>query len=128
MPKRVQLMFPKPKRLKGRNCRPADRDEAEKKRRGYKHPRSVVRLDGSEVLHGADWRKRRDELRERSDGRCEETVPYTSNQRCWKEAADPHHIVCRSKWRDDRLSNLQALCRDHHDLLDQRKVRWGASA
>lgn len=118
------LMYPKPVRLKGKNIRRADCDEAEKQKRGYTNPRSIVRHDGSEILFKEDWRARVQELRVRSGGVCEEIVPFTSGNRCWKAAADPHHKMKRSVRRDDRLSNLKDLCREHHDLLDPRKPRW----
>src|ERR1700751_4012080 len=59
---------------KGRGCR--DRDEDLKRQRGYSDPSSFVRRDGSEVLKGADWKKRVAELRERSGGRCEQKEVY----------------------------------------------------
>jgi len=80
-----------------------------------------MRSDGSEVLYEEDWKARVEDLRFRSHGQCEwENADKT---RCGSEAADPHHIIRRSVKRDDRLQNLQALCRYHHDLLDERKVR-----
>ena len=103
--------------------------------RGYTDKKSFVRNDGSEVLHGKDWDKRKWELGERCLGHCE-YVPYRQEwiqgigwlyagiNRCPMPADDPHHIKPRSKGRDDRLSNLQALCRYHHDLLDRRKPKW----
>lgn len=97
-----------------------NRDAAEKQRRGYTDPKSFVRNDGSERLYGLDWIRRRRELYRRAQGQCE----YVNISRCTMDAADPHHIKPRSKGRDDRLSNLQALCRYHHDLLDRRKPRW----
>ena len=47
------------------------RDEQTKRERGYKDKRSKVRPDGSEVLYGKDWTKRKLELWERCAGRCE---------------------------------------------------------
>jgi len=99
--------------------------------------RSFMRSDGSEVLYGEDWDARVADLRRRSGGQCEQQLEVTTKwmegdlvktslarmERCRCEAADPHHIIRRSVRRDDRLSNLQALCRYHHDLLDERKVR-----
>lgn len=81
--------------------------------------------DGRERLVGLDWRNRVKELWERCGGKCEWIDwPSLNVQRlCCREAQDPHHIVKRSVLRDDRLSNLQALCRYHHDLLDNRKIR-----
>jgi hypothetical protein len=118
-----RLAFSKPKLKRGHGCRISNRDEVEKQKRGYTDPRSFVRLDGSEVLHGKDWILRKQALGERSGGRCEWQVGV----RCPKRADDPHHIVPRSVRRDDRLSNLMALCRYHHDELDNRKVKWMAA-
>ena len=119
---KIQLAFSKPQKKRGQNCVAWLRDDAEKQRRGYTDPRSFVRLDGSEVLHRVDWLKRKQELGERSGGRCEymDEVGF----RCVWDADDPHHIIPRSKKRDDRLSNLVALCRGCHRALDRRQVRW----
>jgi hypothetical protein len=109
-----ELKFPKPVRVPGKNFRPADCDEAEKNRRGYTNARSKVRLDGSERLVEGDWRRRKRSLRERSGGQCEN---IWAGHRCLKAAVDAHHIIRRSKWRDDRLSNLMDVCRECHKLL-----------
>src|SRR6266853_368895 len=86
----------------------------------YLDYRSFMRSDGSEVLYEEDWKARVEELRRRCGGRCEEEGKYG---RCRNEAADPHHVIRRSIRRDDRLENLLGLCRMHHDLLDERKIR-----
>jgi len=105
-------------------------DNEAKKRLGYTDPRSKVRPDGSEILYGKDWSRRKQELWDRAQGRCEQFVPVNFGQvtireeQCRSEAHDPHHLIKRSKKRDDRLANLRALCRLHHDLLDSRKVKW----
>lgn len=103
------------------------RDVQETAARHFISPKSYVTKDGREVLYEEDWELRKGELWERSGGKCEFTelqVGPDLYMGCRSEAADPHHIVRRSVKRDDRLSNLQALCRFHHDLLDKRKVRW----
>jgi hypothetical protein len=113
-----------PKR-KGIGCR--DRDEELKAKRGYTNPSTFVRRDGSEKLVGEDWDKRVEEIRERSGGRCEREYATPDNPRvkirCCMEARDPHHKIKRSIRRDDRASNLEALCPIHHDEEDGRKVR-----
>ena len=96
----------------------------------FANKKSYIAPDGREVLYGKDWIQRKAELWARCDGRCERMVivslmPNVSNERCRSEAQDPHHIIRRSQKRDDRLANLEALCRLHHDLLDKRKPRWG---
>ena len=97
-------------------------DVEAKKRLGYKHPRSKVRLDGSEVLVGNDWQIRKRQLWDQASGRCEAIT--SDGERCRSEGHDPHHIVPRGKRRDDRLINLRLVCRMHHQLLDRRKLMW----
>ena len=84
----------------------------------YLDPRSYMDKLGREVLFGEDWAARKFDLWQRANGKCEYFV------RCTSEAQDPHHIIPRSKGRDDRLSNLQALCRYHHNLMDKRRPMW----
>lgn len=113
------------------------KDEALKRERGYKDRKSFVRNDGTEVLHGKDWTRRKKELWERAKGQCEAKLELTlncneqrvmeSSKRCVNPGDDPHHIVPRWPKRDDRLDNLLLLCRYHHSLLDRRKPQWRAS-
>jgi hypothetical protein len=93
--------------------------------RKFVERKSHVTKDGREVLYKIDWQRRVQELRQRCGGRCEYMIPL-ANIRCSREAADPHHIKLRSRGRDDRLSNLLAVCRYHHGILDaiQRKERF----
>jgi hypothetical protein len=103
------------------------RDEQTKRERGYREKGSLVRFDGTEKLVGSDWKRRKEELWARCEGRCERVVGIDDAQqpvRCKAEADDPHHIVPRSKGRNDSLSNLEALCRRHHEMLDWKKVYW----
>ena len=113
-------------------------DNEAKARLGYKDKRSRVYADGRERLYGADWAKRKKELWERSGGRCEQMVASSvselveqtlcerGGERCRSEAHDPDHVIKRSRQRDDRLSNLKALCRLHHDLKhpEKNKIHW----
>ena len=124
MPKVGGLRFAKPVRLKGRNLRTSDRDEAEKERRGYVNPRSYVRKDGSERLYGEDWDKRKEELFRRSDGACEmrDVMKREHAEHCSGDAHHPHHIILRSLRRDDRLTNLAGLSWACHKLVDRRKI------
>jgi len=98
----------------------------------FKDKDSYIAPDGREILYGKDWDARKAELARRSGGGCEQICPTLNiglkkpteiELRCPAMAADPHHIIRRSVKRDDRLSNLQALCRYHHNLLDKRKIR-----
>ena len=97
--------------------------------RQFVERKSYVCKDGREVLHGVDWQRRVKQLRERCGGRCEYMIEHPEDAmpsiRCAREAADPHHIKLRSRGRDDRLLNLMAVCRHHHQVLDsqQRKER-----
>jgi hypothetical protein len=94
--------------------------------RKFKHPKSHVTPDGREILHGDDWDERRFELLQRSRGRCEYYIESANAKvRCQRDCEDPHHITLRSVLRDDRLSELLAVCRHHHNVLDreQRKAK-----
>jgi len=97
-----------------------------KRERGYIERKSYVRNDGSEVLYGLDWRRRKVQLWERCGGKCEYIITHgyrpLLDVRCQRTAEDPHHKVPRSKRRDDRISNLIALCRYHHRMIDERKI------
>lgn len=97
-----------------------NRDAAKKKRRGYTDPKSFVRLDGSEVLHSEDWKRRKKELWFRCGGQCE--YRYPNGARCRGDCNDPHHVIPRWPKRDDRLENLMGACREHHNLMDERKI------
>ena len=103
----------------------ADRQLTEQ--RQFVERKSYVAKDGREILVGLDWQRRVKQLRERCGGRCEYVFHTAEGEdmRCAREAADPHHIKLRSRGRDDRLSNLLAVCRHHHQILDaqQRKER-----
>jgi hypothetical protein len=92
----------------------------------FKDSKSYIAKDGRHVLHGADWTSRKRELWERCGGRCEVWLEIIGIPafRCQAEAQDPHHIIARSKQRNDELSNLKAVCRRHHEMLDERQPRW----
>jgi hypothetical protein len=106
------------------------RDKAKTLAANFQDPRSYVAPDDREVLYGPDWTARKNQLWQRANGRCEQLIKSGTEEtgfthaRCRSEAHDPHHMRPRSKGRDDRLSNLLALCRMHHDLLDKRKPQW----
>lgn len=106
-------------------------DRAKTLAQQYLDPKSFMRSDGSEVLKGEDWVARKRELWERCGGQCEHMGDYFDigtekfeKLRCPMQADDPHHVIRRSVKRDDRLSNLLALCRWHHESKDSRKPRW----
>ena len=86
-------------------------------------PKSYVDKQGGEVLFGLDWKERKGQLWARCGGRCEQIT--SDGMRCRSEAHDPDHIIPRSKGRNDALSNLQALCRLHHDLKHpEKQPQW----
>jgi 5-methylcytosine-specific restriction endonuclease McrA len=86
--------------------------------RRFENDKSCVNKDGTEKLFGLDWVARKEELWKRCRGRCE-------TKGCGGEAEDPHHLVKRSELRDDRLSNLRALCRRCHNIQHkERNPRW----
>jgi hypothetical protein len=97
----------------------------------FQEDKSYVCPDGREILHGKDWKRRVEELRVRSGGRCENLFirinddQFEEHIRCRREARDPHHKTLRSVKRDDRLEALLAVCGPCHEMLDreQRKTR-----
>jgi hypothetical protein len=104
-----------------------NKDADLKIQRGYKHPKSFVRNDGSEVLKGGDWIKRKWELQKRSAGMCERSTVLgrPHNVLCYGRGGEPHHIKRRSAGRDDRLANLANLSHACHKAEDPRKTRFG---
>jgi hypothetical protein len=92
----------------------------------FSDPRSYVRRDGSEVLYEADWKARVKELSGRAEERCEHIFLVDGCEyRCSGEAAHPHHRVKRSRFRDDRISNLIALCVPcHRREHPEKQPQW----
>lgn len=68
-------------------------------------------------LSAYHWKKRRRELFDRASGRCERcrVVFYTLSD------LHAHHMVKRSKHRDDSLANLLALCFKCHGMEHNQK-------
>jgi len=100
-------------------------DVQAKQERGYISKNTVVYATGREILAGPDWKKRKQELWDRAQGRCEYIT--SDGERCRSEGHDPDHIIPRSRGRhDDRIANLQLLCRLHHDLKhpEKNKIHW----
>lgn len=91
--------------------------------------KSRVFLDGREVLGTNDWRRRVAQLQLRAEGRCERLSVLKREHAigCSGEGEEPHHIIRRSKKRDDRLSNLAALSHACHLAEDGREVKWSKS-
>lgn len=121
---------------KGMGVRIGNRSEQLKADRGYKDPSTFVRLDGTEVLHGEDLRKRHLELTERSGGRCEyeEKVDQPNVRfvdfrwRCARPATIRAHVIPRHPKRDDSLSNLKHYCFEHDKVTEKqnwRRTRFG---
>jgi 5-methylcytosine-specific restriction endonuclease McrA len=89
-------------------------------------PKSRIRIfpDGREKCTGYQWEKRKKEVRERADGICEGIFVDAKHPVHELIQGDVHHLIPRSKGRDDRLSNLVYICRDLHMAIDKRKVQW----
>jgi 5-methylcytosine-specific restriction endonuclease McrA len=68
----------------------------------------------------ADWKQRVNAVWERDQGRCTWRLP--SGARCPRKGADVDH---RKNDDNHDLSNLQLLCRHHHDRKTQREARFG---
>jgi hypothetical protein len=103
------------------------RDRQATEARRFEDKRSYITPDGREVLYGADWAVRKQELWIRAGGRCERIVGTEGEApvRCRSEIDHPHHKVKRSKGRDDRLEALEGLCELHHSLAHPEfKPRW----
>jgi hypothetical protein len=104
-------------------------DKAATEARKFSDPRSRVMLDGREILYKLDYKRRVREVEERDNYQCkwgkfsESTwgkdgiglsINYTH---CGAPSnGHPHHKVKRSKLRDDRASNLMAICDEHHKI------------
>lgn len=91
--------------------------------RQFVERKSYVASDGREVLYKLDWKRRVKQLEARCGGRCEHIFKTSEGEemRCSRPAAHPHHLVKRSKGRDDRISNLAALCVFHHRAMHPEK-------
>ena len=99
---------------------------------------SYIAPDGREVLYGVDWIARKYQVWCRGGGKCEQRLEsvvlakesrwVNVDERCRSEMAHVHHKIKRSKQRDDRLSNLEGLCKLHHELKHPEKMpRWSSS-
>jgi hypothetical protein len=67
--------------------------------------------DGREILSPADWSKRSAQAWLKAGACCERCRKYTGFD------GDPHHKIKRGMgggFRDDRLENLEWLCRECH--------------
>jgi hypothetical protein len=114
-----------PKYRAGHEMRTMKRDVQATEARRFEDERSFVFKDGRERLVTLDWKYRLEELRVRSGGRCE-MASWLGKRHvpgCSGLAEEPHHIIPRSKQRDDRLKNLAGLSHACHASLDNRKVR-----
>jgi 5-methylcytosine-specific restriction protein A len=67
-----------------------------------------------------DWKNLVAQVWKRDKGRCTWKLP--SGARCPRKGADVDH---RKNNDDHRLSNLQLLCRHHHDKKTQREAIFG---
>lgn len=70
-----------------------------------------ITKDGREILTGKDWGRRRDQVRLGANERCSRCESFTG------VSGECHHRVKRGMgggFRDDRLENLEWLCRECH--------------
>ena len=72
----------------------------------YRHPDSVIHLDGREYLVGIDKRNRRREVWERDGRRCVECGLYVTFEQMHMD----HKARNCGERRWDNLENLQTLC------------------
>ena len=93
--------------------------------------RSRIRVlpDGREICKGYQWEKRKREVKERSGGFCEAHVilGHEKHQTHFIgiHEGDIHHIVKRSKARDDRAENLLWICRSAHIEIHEKMRSTG---
>ena len=73
--------------------------------------------DGREILFGLDWCDRVQECFRRDKGVCHTLIGEVGGVEliCGRPAVDVHHVIKRSKLRDDRMANLLSVCRICHD-------------
>lgn len=64
-----------------------------------------------------DWAKRREVVKQRAGGRCEELLP--SGNRCPRPGNECDHV---EPGDNHALSNLQWLCKHHHDAKTRREA------
>jgi hypothetical protein len=102
-------------------------DKAATEARQFKHPKSRVMLDKREILFGLDYKRRVREVEELDGYRCQRVIARLPLDLPGIEAhaiktcgapsnGRPHHLVKRSKLRDDRASNLSCRCDNCHRL------------
>lgn len=94
--------------------------------------RSKVIPDGREILRGADYQKRREEVWERDGRRCQGTlIHYGENLTGWcgkllrLQDAHIHHVRKRTALggRDDSIGNLKLLCPECHRRFHEAERR-----
>lgn len=84
-------------------------------------PESYVAWDGREILGDQDWGPRAREVMERDKGMCQGCVP----SHFIGEMGEAHHILSKGKHpHDDRLSNLEWVCRTSHRKIHNREPKW----
>ena len=85
--------------------------------------RLKVLPEGREICKGHQWTKRVKELRKRAGDWCEageHPLMVGHEAHFIGSEGDPHHVVKRSKTRDDRLSNLLWVCRSAHIEIHEK--------
>ena len=85
--------------------------------------RSRIRVlpDGREKCTGYQWTKRVRELKKRAEGFCEAEAILDGHPRHYiGDEGDPHHVIKRSKARNDSLKNLLWICRAAHIEIHEK--------
>lgn len=81
-----------------------------------------VSKSGKITLSAKDWRHLVEDVKFRSGGRCENTLP--DGTRCPRKARDPHHLQYRSQGGSDTRENVFGACEICHDLEHLKKQKF----
>lgn len=74
------------------------------------------------VRYSREYHRNRALVRKRAQGRCE---VYEGQVRCRNPISAVDHIRNRASGGTDDLSNLQAICKQHHDIKTQIEALEG---
>jgi hypothetical protein len=108
--------FPKPPPKPVKARKPIQRSPVRKRAK-----RTRVMPDGREILTGKHWQDRKLECGTRDNFHCRRCRHYTG-----VFEGEAHHKIKRGMgggFRDDRLENLEWLCRECHEAEEARGLR-----